>query len=196
MIAYWDSREERIEITATTLTEKHIGLFTSVSAAEAQKLFDASFVDSTNFKFVFPASLRDLRRGFLLSSFYDGEDQMQLLALVLPRDAVFKVPMGGVANDVSWSSNLIVNVFSSDRKRNFLTFYMADGERLVAGKGSLTNVSSGDGLIRMTKPESRLTLRITGIDTFNALIASAGIGISIDFSNLTRSREGRILCFE
>jgi len=190
--AYWDAEQKKVEITATTLTEKHLGLFAPVSPQEAQRLFDQNFVDTYNFDFVFPVDISQCRERFLLTLFKAEGDNQQVFSLELPRGAKFVAPMRAVANDVSWSTNETINLYSVDKKSNFLTVYMGGGKLLVPSK-TMSIVGAGTVLMEVVDPLARLNLiGVPGTEKYNALIV-AGMGFSLDFKDLIRDKSGRIL---
>lgn len=137
IVAYWNAEQKRIEIIATILTEKHIGLFRPISLTEAQAAFEASWPKgdspSTNAEIKIPLPFDPRGIKFKVAE-YDLADNFVALGIEVPEGTVFYcplkgqiIPLGSFEKPCGWGINLV------DETRNIIFINTASGEKLVSG---------------------------------------------------------------
>ena len=184
VVAYWDAKQERIEITATTLTEKHLGLFAPVSPQEAQRLFDQNFKSETEFKFAFPIDLGSLKE-FELTVARDNEGTYLLLNL--PKGAVVRAPVKSKVYNLKPLSGrtTALNFQGVDVRVDIFSVIMGKGKHLA---GDQTVVAAGTPVMEMVDP----TIKGAGGDE-NSNCYIGTYSHNTDFDYLLRTKDGRIL---
>ncbi|MBC7265181.1 MAG: hypothetical protein H5T64_12620 [Chloroflexi bacterium] len=183
-VAYWDAEKQRIEITATTLTEKHLGLFAPVSPQEAQKVFNENFIDENNFKFAFPFDVKSLAGGFEVTLGETIKGRSMFL-LKLPNGAISFAPAKARVINLENPYETILTLHAEDVEPNILY-------GLTMGKGAFlaghdTRVPAGTPVMKMVDSSVEMTSRYPG---YNCGMASSH---DTDFNFLARSKDGRIL---
>jgi hypothetical protein len=134
-IAYWDTEQKRVEITATTLTGMHIGLFRPTSIAEATRLFEEAWARG-EFKVPLPFDPRG--REFTLSEYRLNDTEFVAVGIVVPEGTVFYCPLAPETGrfltysdfdrPYGWGINLV------DDTRNFLSIDVSSGTKLIQGR--------------------------------------------------------------
>ena len=185
VIAYWDNQNERIEITATTLTEKHIGLFVPVSATEADSLFQSSLTEKADeFVFAFLVDLGKITGEFEITT--RNPKGANILLVRVPVGTKVHCPFKTAVLKGRSITYGVDSLLLADMKKriSFVSIYTNDGLFDVVGEGEFVEV--GSTLATITSPVGKVLYH----EGYNIELTEAH---GIDFGHIAKTSDGRLV---